>query len=305
MSKEKIMETNSEQLHLNPNRLYNNASGWLKDSDTYSPIPAFAETLESGIYFVQVLNGALAFSKTTIKTDNVFEIPGSTQEKVIASLESFWSKEADYKKSGVIYKRGFLFHGKPGCGKTVLLGQICEHLINKNGVALVATESNLTIEAISQLRRIEPNRKVVVLFEDLEGYLAGFGEENLLSLFDGQRQVDNIVYVCTTNYLQDIPDRFKNRPSRIDEVVEIEPPTAEMRQLFLSKLLKSYGKKLSEFAASIWIPDTENMPFAHIKELFIAVVVLGYNYKNTLTRLRNNLIENDSDGSGVYGKADD
>jgi SpoVK/Ycf46/Vps4 family AAA+-type ATPase len=302
------METNSEQLNLNPNRIYNDATGWLKDGNTYSPIPAYAETLESGIYFVQILDGALGFTKTEIQSDPIFEIKDSTQEKIINSIESFWSKESELKKGG-IYKRGFLFHGKPGCGKTTLLNQICEHLIERNGLALVATEPNLTIEALSQLRRIEPNRKLVVLFEDFEGYLNGFGEENLLSLFDGQRQIDNVIYLCTTNYLDDIPDRFKHRPRRIDEVIEIEPPTREARRIFLAKLSYQYEKEFSDARCDVegtdsnkWLGDTENMPFAHIKEMFIAVKVLGYDYSTTLERMKANLIENDADGSGVFGK---
>lgn len=293
------METNTEQLNLNPDRVYNDATGWLKDGDTFSPIPAYAETLESGIYFIQVSKGALAFTKTAIQSDKVFEIKDSVQEKVIVGIENFWSKESELKKGG-IFKRGFLLHGRPGCGKTTLLGQICDHLIERNGIALVATEPNLTIEALSQLRRIEPDRKLVVLFEDFEGYLNGFGEENLLSLFDGQRQIDNVVYICTTNYLEDIPDRFKNRPRRIDEVIEIEPPTIESRRIFLSGLFENYGKPFDSDKNSNWVNDTENMPFAHIKELFIAAEILGYDYRTTLDRLKANLIENDADGSGVF-----
>src|ERR1051325_11160996 len=105
------METNSEQLNLNPNRIYNNASGWLKDGDTYSPIPAYAKTLEAGIYFIQIVDGALGFTKTKIQSDPIFEIKDSTHEEILTSIESYWSKESELKKVG-IYKRGFLFHGK-------------------------------------------------------------------------------------------------------------------------------------------------------------------------------------------------
>lgn len=294
------MEINSEQLNLNPNRIYNNATGWMKDGDTYSPIPSHALTLEAGIYFIQVLAGALGFTKTEIQSDPIFEIKDSTQERIIASIESFWAKALELKKGG-IYKRGFLFHGKPGCGKTTLLNQICAHLVEHDGIAIVATEPNLTIEALSQLRRIEPDRKIAVLFEDFEGYLNGFGEENLLSLFDGQRQIDNVIYLCTTNYLEDIPNRFAKRPRRIDEVIEIEPPTYESREIFLNNISELYGKHPSEVRET-WLKDTADMPFAHIKELFIAVVVLGYDYQETLARMKGNLIENDSDGSGVFGK---
>lgn len=293
-------EPNSEQLNLNPSRLYNDPTGWLKDGNTYSPIPAYAQTLEAGIYFVQIMDGALGFTKTEIQSDPIFDIKNSTQETVINSIESFWSKEAELKKVG-INKRGFLFHGKPGCGKTTLLNQICQHVIDRNGLAIVATEPNLTIEALSQLRRIEPDRILVVLFEDFEGYLNGFGEENLLSLFDGQRQINNVIYLCTTNYLQDIPDRFQKRPRRIDEVIEIQPPTEEAREFFLETLSKSYEKYPVECWED-WIKDTVDMPFAHIKEMFISVVILGYDYKITLDRLKDNLIESDSDGSGVFGK---
>lgn len=295
------METNSEQLHLNPDRVYNDATGWLRDGDTFSPIPAYAETLESGVYFIQISKGALAFTKTEIKTDQIFEMKDSIQDTVIGKLESFWSKEAEYKRFGLTYKRGMIFHSRAGCGKTTLLKQICDYLIKKNGIALIATEPNLTIESLSQLRRIEPDRKLAVLFEDFEGYLNGFGEENLLSLFDGQRQIDNVVYLCTTNYLEDIPDRFKHRPSRIDEVIEILPPTSEMRRTFLVKLSEIYSKSFAPLGKSV-ISDTENFPFAHIKELFISVIVLDYDYKTTLARMKANLIENDADGSGVFGK---
>ncbi|MBS3914440.1 MAG: ATP-binding protein [Bacteroidetes bacterium] len=295
-----IQEINSEQLNLNPNRLYNNPTGWFKDGDTYSPIPAYSKVLDSGIYFIQINEGALAFTKTELSTDEIFEIGNTISDKVLISLDNFWAKESEIKKGGITYKRGFLFHGKPGCGKTTLLNQISQHLIQRDGIVIVGSEPNLTIEALTQLRRIEPTRKLAVLWEDFEGFLNGFGEENLLSLFDGQRQVDNVIHICTTNYLDDIPHRFKSRPSRIDEVIEIEPPTEEARLIFLAKLFKKYDKEF--FDGDYWLKDTEGMPFAHIKELFISVKILDYDYKTTLERLKSNINQNDSDGSGVFGK---
>ena len=52
-------------------------------------------------------------------------------------------------------------------------------------------------------------------------------------------------------------------------------------------LFSSNGKELREkFDIEIWIKDTEDLSIAHLKELFVSLVILGKGYEESVTRLK-------------------
>ena len=106
--------------------------------------------------------------------------------------------------------------------------------------------------------------------------------QGLLSLLDGEDQVDNVVYLATTNFPDLLDGRLLGRPSRFDEIVALNLPHPELRSAYLRACMP----ELPEQTVAKWVADTEGMNFGHLRELVVATQALGCAYEETLARLR-------------------
>jgi SpoVK/Ycf46/Vps4 family AAA+-type ATPase len=126
---------------------------------------------------------------------------------------------------------------------------------------------------------------LIVILEDIDT-IAGEGHWStsmLLNILDGIKQIDNVVYIATTNYPEKLEERITNRPSRFDRRYEILMPNAKVREsYFRSKLTES---DLEKIEISKWVKSTEGFSMAHLRELVIAVVALGNTFEDTFARL--------------------
>jgi len=96
---------------------------------------------------------------------------------------------------------------------------------------------------MNMIRRIEPTRQILAIMEDLDSLVHEYGESAFLSLLDGENQINNIVFVATTNYPQKLDKRFKNRPSRFDTVKYIGMPSAQARDTYIRAKIKDVSEK--------------------------------------------------------------
>lgn len=142
--------------------------------------------------------------------------------------------------------------------------------------------SNFTTNVLAGIRHIEPDRLIVVEMEDLDS-IVDENEEALLDLLDGAHQIDGVVYLATTNKIAELPDRIKNRPSRIDARVYVGPPDQACRTKYL----------LSKWPGSQWdarvehiVHLTEGFSYAHLKEVVVSVGCLGHEPDESIRRLR-------------------
>jgi hypothetical protein len=85
-------------------------------------------------------------------------------------------------------------------------------------------------KCLQMLRAVEPERQVVGILEDVDALIERYGESEYLSLLDGEAQVDNVVYVATTNYPERLDARIVDRPSRFDTIRYIGMPSAGARR---------------------------------------------------------------------------
>lgn len=227
-------------------------------SPTVSAIPA-------GMYSLGQSKRGFYLEKTTLTHDDLLIIPDSPAVEILEEIKKFWLLEDEFKKRGFVHKRGMLLHGVPGTGKTATVNHLLNLVVKQcSGVALIVPSVKGTTVALDLLRKIEPDRPVIVVFEDLDSYLND-DEEDLLSLLDGQHQCNNVVFLATTNYLNKLPQRIINRPSRFDAIIKVEPPSDSARRYYLSTKEPS----LTEEELSEWVVQTKDLSLAHLKELII------------------------------------
>jgi SpoVK/Ycf46/Vps4 family AAA+-type ATPase len=217
-------------------------------------------------------------------------------------LKTFWKKEEHYRKFQFLWKRGVLLWGPPGSGKTSTVQIIANMIVERGGLAIYAYDPGMTIQGLDLLRYIEPKRPIVVILEDIDSIVEKHGEAELLSLLDGEFQVDNAVFIATTNYPKELDQRIINRPSRFDIVKQIDMPSEEARELFLT--IKNPRLLENKEELDKWVGDTENFSIAHLKELIVAIECLELPYEEVLKRLTsmiNNELEEDAPTFGFIG----
>lgn len=254
----------------------------IQPNGAYRAIGPACEKMPAGTYRVAQDNYGLFFQQIKMVTDDLIVLPDTANDRVLESMRTFWNMEKRYKDHGLLYKRGVLLWGPPGSGKTATLQLLTRELIRQQGLVIVSDAPGLTAAGLAVLRRIEPERRLIVLLEDVDEAINRYGEHDLLALLDGEHQVDNVVMIATTNYPELLGARIVNRPSRFDERILVDMPSAKARRVYLQKVAHT----LDEETLEQWVEDTDKLSVAHLRELTAAVLCLGQPYEDVLLRLR-------------------
>jgi AAA+ superfamily predicted ATPase len=253
--------------------------------------PVVVKALSPGVYSIESIGFFTAFCPHEIKTDDLIRIPDGNVAEVLAEIDKFWGLKDSFKKFGFLHKRGFLLYGPPGTGKTTTLNHIMEDTVKEGGIVILAppTAPGLLVDMLRDLRAVEADRQLVVVMEDLDN-LIRFGETELLSLLDGEHAIENVVYIATTNYLERIPARIHDRPSRFDKKILIAGPNENVRKLYLE------SRGVDPAVIPQWVKASKGLSMAHLKELIISVAILGNDLLDTAKRLQ---------GKEVFAKPED
>jgi SpoVK/Ycf46/Vps4 family AAA+-type ATPase len=253
----------------------------------YSPCEAAVPEMPPGQYTISASDSlGIYFSKTDINLDDLIKLPDSVSEQVIGEIESFWKKEEHFRKFGFLWKRGVLMWGPPGSGKTSTLQIISEKIIERGGISVYVDHPGLAAKGLKILRQIEPSRPLIVMLEDIDSIIDNYGESDLLALMDGELQIDNVVFVATTNYPEKLDKRFINRPSRFDIVKKIGMPNDDARELYLKTKCDRLAQDSNKEELLNWIQLSKGFSIAHLKELIVSVEVFEVDLDDAVTRLR-------------------
>src|SRR5271157_1661937 len=264
-------------------------------NDTFTAIGSTASHLPPAIYTLSSSNGVIFFNKTRVLTDNLIELDDSAALRVIAGIEKFWESKTKFDSFGIPFKRGILLWGPAGSGKTATVNMLMNDLVKRGGMVVIVQQPGVAIKGLHELRRIEPDRPIIVVLEDIEEMIDSYGEHGLLGLLDGEHQVSNVVVLATTNYPERLGERIINRPSRFDEVILVDMPSPKARFRYLKHVLKD---TVPEEELEKWVAETDKLSIAHLRELIVATQCLGRPYPEVVTRLKKMKIRPNSDKRG-------
>lgn len=242
------------------------------------------KTIPPGFYDLDRSNIGIIFNKQTLSVDNWLMFPDSIMNDILKEISTFWKKSDLFEKYGFLHKRGYMFYGPQGSGKSILVQQILHGLIGEEqGIVLNGnTAPQLLIKAIEIVRQIEPSRRIVCLFEDIDAIISRFGEEQLLSFLDGESNTDHVLNIATTNYPERLDPRIVNRPRRFDRVIKIDMPSALMRKMYLQEKLKIESvEDLEKF-----VTETNGFSFAGLAELVISIKCFDKSFDDAVILLR-------------------
>lgn len=251
---------------------------------TYTPASPSTPTIPAGAYNIFSTNQGIMFRRMSINTDSLIELDDTPSQKVVDGIRNFWSKKDNYTEYGLLFRRGLILSGPPGSGKTASVYMAVKELIANGGIVIYVNNPDITAEGLKQLRMFEPDRPLIVIFEDIDELIARYEEHSILSLLDGEYQIDNVCNIATTNYPDLLGARIINRPSRFDEHVIIGMPNAAARYKYFVHI--TVKKPVEEEILQKWVKDTDKLSIAHLKELVVAVNCLGHDYADVLARLK-------------------
>jgi SpoVK/Ycf46/Vps4 family AAA+-type ATPase len=273
-----------------PRRVKNQAVGqmWaVSGGSNYIPCEMSVNTLPSGQYIIQHSeSNGVYFARKTVTTDDLLTLPDNNTQQVIETIKNFWNQKDRFVEMGFLWKRGIMLWGPPGSGKTSCLQQISQLFMGMGGISIYCDYPTLAATGLRMLRAIEPDRPIVCLLEDIDAIIQRHGESEILALLDGELQIDNVVFIATTNYPELLDKRLVNRPSRFDEIIYIGMPSAAARRMYLSTKHPTLAIDGNADLLQQWVEVTDGYSVAHMKELIVAVECLGRPLEESAERLR-------------------
>ncbi len=260
---------------------------YVVEKNTCRPIPPIPpmkliEALKPGIYNVNSDINGIYYETHRIKTDELLRFSDSRYEETLNEINKFWGLKEQFDKFGMTHKRGIILYGDPGTGKSCLTKMVIEDVIKDGNLVFISSRSSgVLTEGLKCLRDVEPDRKVLVVLEDIDE-IVSYNEHAILELFDGDSQTDNVLYLGTTNYLDRLPPRIL-RTGRFDRKLEIGNPPLEGRKAYLNTKL---AEIIEDGRIHQLAEKTKGFNFSQLREFLIGSFCLGDPEDKVIHRIR-------------------
>jgi len=212
--------------------------------------------------------------RPSLSWDDVI-LPPALKNDVRNNIEYFMRSEMMYRKLGIPYKRGLLFVGPPGNGKTMLLKVIASQYTEWQMIIFTVKTSSDNYDLNKAFQAAKEYAPSIICFEDLDSlFNSNLTMSHFLNKLDGFGKHDRVMVLATTNHPENIDPALLNRPSRFDRVWVIENPDVECRRMFIRK---KFAGPLSEDFIDDLAHGTDKFSMAYMEELYIASSLAAIN----------------------------
>jgi hypothetical protein len=188
--------------------------------------------------------------------------------------ESFFARESWFRALNLPFRRGYLFHGPPGNGKTsairVMLSRPEMSAFTLSFFGQDADDSDLQ----RMFDRAAGRAPSLVVLEDIDRAFpknqaaqprSKISLYQLLNCLDGLATNDGVVVVATANDPTALDPAILRRPGRFDRVVAFPNPNAELRTRYFRKL----NANLTDDELRGTVAECEGFSFAQLRESYI------------------------------------
>jgi SpoVK/Ycf46/Vps4 family AAA+-type ATPase len=283
---------------------------WVVDDDEWRITEGtIAKDIKPGLYelaveqpgpFSPALNVCLR--RIELNADKLLELPGSLSSYVMGVVNTFLSSREKYKQMGLLHKRGILLEGPPGSGKTATC-MLVGHRIGKEGGISVFVPAGTKIlplpDVLKAIRKMHPDLFIANIMEDIDKHNRYI--DHILPMLDGEMQIDKVMHIATTNFVDKIDARLTNRPSRFDEVIRSRPPLKKEREAYIRTL---FADPTAIPGLAQMVSASKGLQYAHVKEVAIATHIYGRDPVKTAAKMRE-LAENKGTGFGADNDEDE
>lgn len=205
-------------------------------------------------------------------------LDGTASEQILQDVQEFLSSHSWYLDRGIPYRRGYLLHGPPGCGKSSFVAALAGKLAY-NICILNLGDPGMTDDRLQHLLAVVPPRSLVLL-EDVDfavgeqapadptGPYAGVMRvsfSGLLNALDGVVATEERIIFMTTNHFRRLP-RALVRPGRVDLNVYVGLASRpQLRRMFL-RFFPGQEALAEQFAT---LGDGEGLSMAELQGFFM------------------------------------
>ncbi|MDQ2902960.1 MAG: ATP-binding protein [Chloroflexota bacterium] len=205
--------------------------------------------------------------------DNLI-LRGSLKQDIRDDLLQFFASRALYDEYAIPWKRGILFVGPAGNGKThtvkALINAMEQPCLYVKSIKAPHGADQFNIRAVFE--RARKTAPCILVFEDLDAQLTPQNRSFFLNELDGFAANVGIVTLATTNHPERLDPAILDRPSRFDRKYPFDLPEQAERHAYIVMWNTTLqpALRLSEEGASQMGALTEGFSFAYLKELFLS-----------------------------------
>jgi hypothetical protein len=201
-------------------------------------------------------------------------LDSTTRRTVRTDFELFFNREDWFRQHNLPYRRGYLFWGAPGNGKSATIRVMASHpFIQPYTLDLSAAEEKSS-DVLRLFEKAAENTPALLILEDIDRAFPDEGKrtkertvsfQTLLNCLDGVGSQDGVIVVATANDPTCLDAAILKRPGRFDRVVHFRNPDAALRRQYYRRLSPVLVGEQFE----IGIEKTEGFSFAQLRETYI------------------------------------
>jgi len=201
-------------------------------------------------------------------------LAGTLKEDIYEDAQRFFDSQPLYAEYNVPWKRGLLFIGPPGNGKTHMV----KALVNSLGYPCLYIKSFKTRQSSDTdnmrlaFNRVREAAPCIVVIEDLDALVDDENRSFFLNELDGFALNDGVLMIASTNHPERLDIAILERPSRFDRKYHFDSPKMADRvaylQLWNQKLKSEMQLSMDDIDAIA--TSSDNFSYAYLKELLLS-----------------------------------